>query len=318
MKIDNFMLSMYQTCPRKFQLRIEQGWTVRRKSAALGFGGAFHEGIATWYRTHDAKAALESIVEKWPQNVPTDDYRDKTKCLSVIADYIKYYKDNDSFTIVGAPDNPMIECTFTLPTGKYLLCEQMINIPGLHLDIRCGGEANEEGNCRVCGHPCEEIEYGGIFDGLVEFNNNVYVFEHKTASQMGSRYFDQFKPNNQVTGYIWAASLLSGKRVGGALINAVGVFKVGATRFERNITSRSPIEIEEWLHNVHQTCKQIRHSQLTGEWPMHTGSCMQYGACEFHGVHTLGNEKERQKLLEQDYIQDPWSFEDRDDAKVPE
>lgn len=303
MKIDNFMLSMFQTCPIKYQLRIRQGWTVRRKSAALGFGGALHEGLAEWYRTKDPVRALQAIHERWPTNVPIDDYRTREKCIGVMSDYIRTYHKSDAFSVVGAPDNPMIECTFTLPLGKFLDCET------------CGVHPLEDGHCPKCGTECEEIEYGGIFDGLIEFNGSVYVFEHKSTSQMGSYYFNQFKPNNQVTGYIWAAGHLSGKRVGGALINAIGVYKSSATKFERSITSRSSIEIEEWRENVRSTCQQIRDCERRGHWPMHTGSCTQYGLCEFHSVHTLSTEKERQKLLEQDYIQDPWVFEDRDDAK---
>lgn len=285
MKIDNFALTMFQSCPAKYDLRMRQGWTARRRSAALGFGGALHEGLAAWYRTHDKVKALEAIHNFWPANVPTDDYRNKAKCVEVMIEYLRHYP-SEMWNVVGFPDNPMIECTFTLDTGLTL----------------------EDG---------EPIEYGGIFDGLIEMNGVVYVLEHKSTSQLGATYFNQFKPNNQVTGYVWAAQHLSGGRVGGALINAIGVYKSSPTKFERTITSRSSEEIDEWLKNVRNTCQMIRDCEKRGVWPLHTPSCVQYGLCEFHSVHSLSSAKTRERLLEQDYVREPWSFEQRDDTKEP-
>lgn len=281
MKIDNFLLTMFQQCPLKYFLRAHEHWTTRRKSAALGFGGAVHEGLAAWYRTKDPAKALLAIHNSWPANVPIDDYRTKEKAMSVMADYMRRY-DTEPFSVVGAPESPMIECTFTLDTGLTL----------------------DDG---------EPIEYGGIFDGLVSWDGRVYVLEHKTTSQLGPYYFTQFNPNNQVTGYIWAAGLMSGQKVGGAIVNAIGVYKSSPTKFERQITSRNQTQVDEWLLNVKNVCQQIRDCERRGHWPMTTPACTLYGRCEFHDVHSLGTEKERQKMLEMNYIKEEWSYEDRDE-----
>lgn len=319
MKIDNFALTMFQACPIKYFLRMKEGWTTRRKSAALGFGGALHEGLAAWYRTGDPGKALLAIADSWPANSPIDDYRSKEKCLKVMAEYIKSY-GQESFLVVGAPENPMVECTFTLDTGMYLSC------------MKCGPEAGQwfgkwvaagkdivlhdsNPHCMNCGDQLEVLEYGGIFDGLVDFSNSVYVLEHKSTSQLGSYYFNQYKPNNQVTGYVWAAGQLSGRRVGGAIINAIGVYKVGATKFERQITTRSANDIAEWLNNLQHSCEMIRACERSAYWPMFTTSCNMYGACEFHSVHVLGSPTEREKLLEQDYIREEWVYEARAGVK---
>jgi hypothetical protein len=282
MKIDNFLLTMFQACPLKYKLRALEHWTARRKSAALGFGGALHEGLAAWYRTGDPRQALNAINNSWPDNLPVDDWRTKDKALQVMYDYMQRYS-REPFKVVGVPDAPMIECTFTLDTGLTL----------------------EDG---------EPIEYGGIFDGLVEWDGSVYVLEHKTTSQLGSFYFNQYNPNNQITGYIWAAGKLSGQRVGGAIINAVGLYKSSPTKFERQITNRNKVQIEEWLQNVKHVCQQIRDCERRGFWPMHTPSCTQYGRCEFHDVHVLGTERERNAMLEMSYHREEWSYEDRDDG----
>lgn len=308
MKIDNFTLSQYMTCPLKFKERIIEGWTGRSKSAALGFGGALHEGLAAWYRTGNQAEAIKAIHEAWPANSPVDDYRNEAKCISVMVEYMRKYSQ-EAFKVVGAPSNPMIECTFTLDTGMYLSC------------LECGPDAgvwrpeDYGNNCPNCNAPLEPIEYGGIFDGLVESAGSVYVLEHKTTSQLGSYYFNQFKPNNQVSGYVWAAGLLSGRRVGGALINAIGVYKSQATKFERQLTTRSQDNITEWLEGVRQICELIQMSRRNNYWPMNTGACTLYGQCEYHSVHVLGTETERQKMLEQQYVRDSWEYEARTGVK---
>lgn len=315
MKIDNFALTMHQTCPAKYDLRIRQGWTSRGKSAALGFGGALHAGLATWYKTHDLGQALLSIGDVWKDDQPVDDWRTKEKCITTMIEYSKMYP-GEGFSVVGLADgNPMIEVPFT------------IEMDGLRIPF-CGdwtdrdGTAHEgcgymvagflETHCPKCGGELEYIEYGGIFDGLIEFSSQVYILEHKSTSVLGSTYFNQFKPNNQVCGYIWGAGKLSGKKVNGAMVNAIGIYKTGATKFEREVTSRSDVAVNEWKKNVQSTCAEIRFHERHGFWPLRTMACTLYGRCEFHDVHVLEHDAERIKRLENDYIIDKWDYEMRE------
>lgn len=312
MKIDNFALQTFQACPKKFDFRMVQGWTVRRKSAALGFGGALHEGLATWYRTGELKQSLTAIAEHWPENSPVDDYRNIGKCLEVMRDYTHEYP-KESFSIIGFPDSPMIEMTFTLDTEMFLNCPACRTPPKIQI-VDGPPFAISSSTCDVCQSPLERIEYGGIFDGMIEFSGSVYVFEHKSTSQLGAYYFNQFKPNNQVTGYVWAGSMMSGERTGGALINAIGVYKASKTKFERRLTNRSKHEISEWLVNLRSSCQQIDDAKRYNEWPRFTHNCTMYGMCEYHSVCVLGNEKERLARLETDYVRDKWEYEKRSDT----
>ena len=303
MKIDNFALTMHQTCPSKFNMRMNEHWTRREKSAALNFGGIVHEGLAVWYRTGDEQASLAIIKQNWPEEHPADDYRNLGKALEVMFQYTSFYP-RENFQVVGAPDDPMVEVSFTLDTGMFLSC------------LECGPDFTweDEGHyaCSNCGGAFEPIEYGGIFDGLVEQGPHVYVLEHKTTSRLTDRYFLQYKPNNQVSGYVWAARKLSGRKVGGAIINAIGVYKSQGTKFERRITSRTEREIEEWLGFVRATAEEIQSHRRAGIWPMRTGSCMMYNICEYHGVCSLSNVEDRQRFLEQQYVQHTWDYENRD------
>lgn len=308
MVIDNFALTMHQACPAKYDLRINQRWTSRRKSGALSFGAALHEGLAEWYKSGgDLSRALMAIKDKWQNQGPTDDYRTLEKCLRTMMEYSKEYP-SEGFTVLGFPENPLIENHFTLDTGFFLpLCGECGNLHPMREPIIYS-------NCSLCTAPLERLEYGGIFDGVVEFSGRYFILEHKSTSMLGAYYFDQFKPNNQVTGYIWAARKLSGQPVGGALINAIGVYKVGATKFARQMTSRNDNEIDEWLRNVWYEASEIQINKVNNYWPQRTQACTMYGKCEYHSVHVLSHNKEREKLLDQDYIQETWDFMRRDEV----
>lgn len=317
MKIDNFALTMWQKCPAMHDLRINHHWTSRKKSGALGAGGALHLGLAEWYRHNDLPSALLAIDSGWPSGLPIDDWRTKEKVLTVMIEYSKHYP-TEGFEVVGGPDpaNKVIEIAFTVGTEMYLPCADC----GLITEQTVGDERFNP-RCENCGGAREEIEYGGIYDMLIEFSGPLYIVDHKTTSIMGPTWPLQFKPNNQMTGYIWGANRLQGYSfsstermpVSGALINGIGWYQKGATRFERPITTRSKDEIREWLGNVYTECCAIQRHQLLGEWPMRTESCItKFGACEFHTVHTLATESERQKFLETNYIKDQWDYELRE------
>lgn len=338
MKIDNFALTTHQACPAKYDLRMNQGWTSRRKSGALGFGAAFHEGLSVWYKLWDRPteerlmAGVKAITENWDTSVPVDDYRTMEKCVDTFLEYVKAYPSENFRPVMGA-EGPLIEINFTIDTGMTLPCfecgqEAGNSLMGTKAELDIAGFTEEDyascsfvghlvfhTECPNCGAMLEPIEYGGIFDGLVEFNGTVYVLEHKTTSQMGAYYFNQFKPNNQVSGYVWAAGLLSGKKVGGAVINAICTRKTGKPEFKRQITTRSQSDIDKWLFDIYTECVNIKQHEKMGHWPFRTISCQQYGACEFYDVHSLSGEQEQQQTLELKYIKSNWDYEARDVAK---
>lgn len=318
MKIDNFALTMHQACPLKYRYRMVEGWTSRRRSGALGFGAAFHAGLAEWYRSTDttlrAGDAINAISKNWDYTVPEHDYRTLQKCIETFDAYTREYPQ-ENFQIIGWPDAPIVEQTFTLPLGTFLDCRLSFVDEPEKWEARkdCNAQQDMFEPVCACGLEKERIDYGGIFDGLVEFNNKAFVFEHKTTSQLGDYYFSQFNPNNQVTGYIWAAGVMSGLEVAGAMINAIGVYKVSKPKFLRNITTRSPLDIQRWIINVTATCNEIQSHAVTGYWPQRTISCTQYGLCEFHQVDILADPAWRQKRLEQDYVKDSWDYTRRDE-----
>lgn len=278
--IDNYALSTYQSCPSKFDLRIRQGYSTAFQAAALNAGIVLHTGLETWYSTSNLDLSIEAMSNAWPDGHPIDDWRDESKARDTLRQYTNEYP-SELWSVVGKDtSNPMVEVSFTLPTGR----------------------TTSDGY---------EIHYGGIFDLLIQFNGQLYVVDHKTTTALGDYYFDQYKPNNQMTGYTWAATQLSGQRIGGVMINAIAWSKTKPARFARQITTRTPAEISEWLDNLTDVCNQIAYSERTNTWPKATGSCLAYNSrCPYYRVHTLDN-RTGLKVLESDYIIQHWNHESR-------
>jgi hypothetical protein len=289
-------------------------------------GGAIHLGLAEWYKGNGLDGAIAAIEAGWPVGMPVDDYRTLEKAKDVMKGYVKQYP-MESWKVVGAPAQPMVEQVFTLPTGMYLPCT------GYGASDPCGFKPdsiveavewlrtpdfenpwgiNEDNTCPNCGAILESIDYGGVIDLIVEMGNQLYISDHKTTSQLGSYYFYQFKPNNQISGYVWAAGQLSSRPIGGAFINAIGIYKVGATKFAREFTSRTATNIREWLVNLWHSCVELRHHEQMGYFPMRTRACTMYGTCQYYEVHSLASEDERRRMLEQSYVQRKWDWETRD------
>jgi hypothetical protein len=310
------MLKLFQDCPLKYKTRIEGEWVGQFRSGALGFGKAVHEGLKEWYqRGLDGEppslrlaAALDAIEVAWPENHPVDDYRTLVRAKSLMMNYAKEYP-SEPFKIL------LVEVPFKFHLGRYLLYCQGCNFE--NNPIAAAGYPRN--NCGSCGRDLEEIEYGGIFDTLIQFgppsSTIVYTLEHKTTSQLGSLYFRQYDLDNQVSGYVWGASQVSGKVVGGAMMNALCCTSGGTLKFDRQLISRTPTDLERWKNDVASTCNDIERTRRLGHWRMHTNHCMnKYGMCEYHSVHILSNPDEQRRRLETDYRKDPWDFERRDDV----
>jgi PD-(D/E)XK nuclease superfamily protein len=303
MKVDNFALSQFD-CPAKYDLRINRQIVPLKRKVSLSFGGVMHVGLAEWYRTGSAVAALRAINGHWPDVMPSDDFRTKDYALKVMAAYIIEYPSESWKPLQGA-EGPIVEQAFTVDTGMFLDCEA------------CHAQAMPDGKCFDCTHPCEPILYGGIIDIGAEFGDTLYVVDHKTTTVLGkensSYYFLQYKPDNQMTGYIWGLKKLTNRRVGGAIINALGLYKSGEIRFRRQTTARNDFEINEWLIGVREKCNAIKRAERTGIWRLETSQCMNYGECEYHSIHVLNDAVSRERRIENDYIKSEWNYESRDD-----
>lgn len=123
--------------------------------------------------------------------------------------------------------------------------------------------------------------FGGRFDQILEWNGKLWVRDYKTVSRMGKTYGEQFEPNNQMTGYVWAAQELSGRRVEGVIIDVCYNTKNVGPDFYEFLTTRTPDHIERWVETIEAEIKEIDSYYEADLFPMRTGACHDFGGCYF-------------------------------------
>lgn len=344
MRIDNSALTLFQRCPSAYYLRHAKGMTRRNQGAAPGFGQIIHEGLRDWYRGKSLAECEATIEASFAlAQLPVEDWRDLGKAIETMRSYARTWgpPDQEAFRIVGAPHAPCVEVNFCLPTGLYLPCglgwgdpipNELTAQTGIapryrhhclnhkKKDIHVFWEEADEAECCDCGQPKEPLEYGGVFDGLINPLGRLTVFEHKTTSVLGDGdyYFSQYETSGQITGYVWAARLLSGADVRHALINAIGLYKTKPAVCKRHPTFRNEWQLSVWLRDLWHECVEIRKCELSGHWPRRNGACSQYGSaprCEFFDIHTSTAPEDEIRMLETDFIHQPWDFETKETVR---
>lgn len=92
------------------------------------------------------------------------------------------------------------------------------------------------------------ILYGGRFDMLGLYNNQIFVVDEKTTTALGERWARQWDLDSQFTGYCWAARSY-GHLVVGAIIRGIGLLKTRTTHAEA-IIYRPEWQINRWLEQL--------------------------------------------------------------------
>lgn len=289
--IDNTALADYMACPRKFFYGMVANRRRRGATApALAFGTSWHAALEAHYKTGGDRTAVElAILHSWEQHDRPDDHRTVQRVLSCYDQYLGHWGDHATDTsrngrTVGFPENPMVE------------------IP---VELAWPGGA----------HP-----YTGKIDRIIEINGLYYVEDHKTTSQLGAQYFQQYDPNNQMMGYAYLAEKLTGLRIAGVRINALGVLKT-QTKLAREIVSYSKERLEEWGRNFNAWVARLEESYrimaeadptvidddlLLRAWPHNFMACSaKYGMCQYASVCSFQPAR-RAYVLETEFTEKQW------------
>jgi hypothetical protein len=227
----------------------------------------------------------------WQDHGNADDHRTLQRALSAYDAYVQRYGSYEQEAenwgeTVGYPENPIIEKATELTWPGAL-------------------------------HP-----YTGKIDRVFYHQGLYYVEDHKTSSALGVHYFSQFDPSNQMMGYAWLASLLTGLPISGVRINAHGILKT-QNKFERRTMMYSPERLEEWSRNLNAWVERINASMelyshvtdgetvneelLQRAFPHNFNACAaKYGQCQYTGVCTMPA-RLRERVLESDFERIPWN-----------
>lgn len=157
--------------------------------------------------------------------------------------------------------------------------------------------------------------FGGRMDQILEWNGQLWVRDFKTTSRMGATYAKQFDPNDQMTCYTWGASVLSGRKVQGVIIQVIYNTKTKGPEHHQFITTRSPAHIEEWQQNVEREGRLVDEHTAEEYFPMRTTGCSDFNGCFYRDCCGLSSWKQRDAWLRTHTIESHWDFMNPDDEE---
>lgn len=308
---DGTSLELAQTCLRKYYYTMIRGIKPRRESVHLLFGGLYATALEHFYKyralgqsTDEAlrEVIREALIGSWnyedcsqcggdgqlgddldcgacdglghqslgPKHFD-DTKKTRVNLIRTIVWYIEQFGDETEDGIKTyhlQNGKPAVELSFTLELDDELL---------------------------YCGH----------LDRVVDFGGHLYVMDQKTTGgTVGTYYFDQFSPNNQMSGYSWAGQAILGSPVRGVIIDAAQI-AINFTRFERGITTRSKDQLEEWYDSALWTIKLARQATALNQWPMNLSACGNYGGCPFRQLCSR-SPAVRENYIKSDYNEHNW------------
>lgn len=261
---DATSLSLADTCLRKYEYRMIDGWGSRHLSVHLRFGQHYATALEHFYKhlalgddwdTALRKVVHEALIDTWDGRSDESpgqpwDSLDANKTRETLIRSIVWYTEqfhDDAATIVMIDGKPAVEHSFLLPVDNDIL-------------------------------------FSGHLDRLVEYSGNVMVMDQKTTkSTITSNYFDQFHPNHQMSMYTFAGKAVLTSDVKGVIIDAVQV-AVGFSRYERGMTFRTDTQLNEWYDDTMNLIERARNAAHEKRFPMNPTSCNNYGGCEFRSV----------------------------------
>lgn len=288
-RINSSSLGIILSCPRKAYYSLKRNLRAKQESPALTFGKAIHKALEIFYSG--------SVSERFiPEN-----FRDRSDLLAagtydVLFDELLFRAVRGfietAAPLKGLPDSDKR----SIPNGVWILQEYFktyINDPytvavdghGPITERTCEAKLFEQDGLRI-------ILFGTI-DVILknEANGTVIPADHKTASQLGSDFYNRIKPNHQYSAYLWLAQQCLGITTDTFLVNALQVkakpvtARGQAPNFARQVTTRSPEDIREFHDAVCFAVGSYLRCEKAEMWPQgHVDNCGMYGGCAFLNV----------------------------------
>jgi len=288
---DSTSLGWLKECPRKYQYHMIEQWRGRGESIHLEYGILYHAALEEYDRkklekgmSHDdavrgvvrellTKTWREGLPWRGAKDLPADDkasLKSRENLVRTVVWYLNKFKDDPAKTLMHpVTGKPMVELHFQFEIeGGYSLC--------------------------------------GYLDRVVEFQEQPFVMDRKTTtSTLGSYYFEQFDPDNQMSVYTVASQVAFHTPVKGVIVDAAQI-AVGFSRFVRSFVFKTADQIDEWMKDLYVYLEQARGYAERGYWPQNDKSCHKYGGCAFREICSKSPQV-REKFLETHFQREPWN-----------
>lgn len=295
---DSTSLGWLKECPRKYQYHMLEGYSGRGESIHLEYGILYHKALESYdiYRfegaNHDdavVHVVKDILILTWRDgkpwrasiDLPIEDkasLKSRENLIRTIVWYLDKFKNDPAKTRMHpTTGRPMVELHFQFEIDASL--EGFVNRP-----------------YTLCGH----------LDRVVDFQEQPFVMDRKsTTATLGSYYFEQYDPDNQMSFYTVASQVAFKTPVKGVIIDAAQI-AVGFSRFVRSFVFKTPDQIDEWMKDTLIWLRQAEMFAIEGYWPQNDKSCHKYGGCPFREICSK-SPSVRDKFLESNFERKIWN-----------
>ena len=263
--LDSTKLQSYCACPRQYFYEYVLGWRREYTSNHLIFGRAWHEALEHLYKTKFAPEEIPTAYEKF-----LSDYRSELP------------ESTDSWFKGKTPDNALL--ALVEYTKEWANDAYEIEV----LDTEVGGKVGIGQNREIT----VKLDLVGVKD------KKIMALEHKTGSQAGETWANQWKLSIQIGAYLHALMACYSCEGYDPTIWVNGTFfYVKSRKFIRVPMQRSGAAMLNWLTTVHTLIDQIEgdftklakcsvEDPVLDAFPMHPTACTSYAGCQFHDLCT--------------------------------
>ena len=304
---DSTSLGLFKTCPRLYEYTMIRGYAPAAENLHLRFGIEFHSALQEYDYgrsvglSHDEavweamfglqRRLLESPLPEG--NEKATKYKNPDTLRQLVIDYLDYYEHDPAKTFIMANGKPATELSFRfeLDFGPETLFRLEPN------------PAPDDDHSGTYTHNTTQQPYilCGHLDRVVDFNGSLMVLDHKTTTTtLGSYYFDQYEPNNQMSLYTLAGKIVLNTIIKGVIVDAAQILLESENRFVRGFTYRTADQLEEWLQSLSFTLGYAEACATENYWPMNDTACDKFGGCKFREICSKSPQV-RDKFLAADF-----------------
>lgn len=152
--------------------------------------------------------------------------------------------------------------------------------------------------------------YGGRFDRIVQWNDRLWVVDFKTKSWMLTEgASEQYTYDKQMSGYIWAAEQLSGRKIDGCIIEVMYNTKKSGPEIKPLLTTRTQWDIDQFLEWAEDKWDEWERRMKSMVWPQHATSCFDFfKKCEFFNACGQGSNYDTEQWLRDKAREKDWDY----------
>lgn len=284
---DSVSLGALKKCPRFYQLNIVEGWAPKGEQADLFFGIVYHGALERYDHAKTAGASHDealrtavrwAMIETWNAELQRPllvehNYKNRFNLIRTIVWYCDKFQDDPIKTVILANGKPAVELSYRL-----------------ELDYHCH-LSNE--TFVHCGH----------LDKLGTFQDKTVIVDKKTTKhQLDDRFYEQFSPDNQMSGYAFAGKIVYNTPIKGIIIDAAQV-AVTFSRFDRRLIERTASMLDEWHRDLGFWLTAAQQFARAQYWPMNDRACF---GCTYRGI--CGKSPEvREQWLAANFVRRVWN-----------